>query len=94
MKVIVEILTGRFFYIEIEEDATVEKLRREIAAVEKFEGDRLVLVLDNGKLLEDEKQVLAEHGVGDGSVVYLHFASNVEDLDQHTEVEDCMFSIL
>ena len=69
MKVTVEILTLKFFYTEIEENATVEELRREIATVGNFEDDRLVLVHDDGKILKDEQQVLAECGVGEGSIV-------------------------
>ncbi|WOL07644.1 hypothetical protein Cni_G16389 [Canna indica] len=77
MRVVVEILTGRFFQVEVEEDATVEGLKKAIKAAgeeDKFEEQRLVLVLGNGRLLTDDHCALNEYGVLDGSIVYLFFS--------------------
>ncbi|KAL5991901.1 hypothetical protein ACLOJK_012812 [Asimina triloba] len=74
MKVLVEILTGRLFHVEIEEGATVGDLKREIAASdESLPEHRLVLVLGNGPLMKSDAQPLTDYGVTHGSHIYLFF---------------------
>ncbi|CAN1220299.1 hypothetical protein LINPERPRIM_LOCUS1847 [Linum perenne] len=51
MKVVVEILTGNFFYVHVREDGTVGDLRRAISEQQKLPIDRLMLVL---MLIEDD----------------------------------------
>ncbi|CAL9124277.1 unnamed protein product [Musa acuminata var. zebrina] len=75
MELVVEILTGRFFHVEVEDDATVGSLKKAIASKEMFQEQRLVLMLSNGRLLRDDQCALAECGVVDGSIIYLFFTS-------------------
>ncbi|RZR99300.1 hypothetical protein BHM03_00028817 [Ensete ventricosum] len=75
MELVVEILTGRFFHVEVEEDANVGSLKKAIASKEMFQEQRLVLMLSNGRLLRDDQCALAECGVVDGSIIYLFFTS-------------------
>ncbi|CAK9133536.1 unnamed protein product [Ilex paraguariensis] len=75
MRLVVEILTGKLFYIQLGDDATVEDLKREIGAQEKLPRDRLILIL-NGELshlMNDNELSLLDYGVQDGSHVYLFF---------------------
>ena len=74
MELVVEILTGRFFHVEVEDDATVGSLKKAIASKEMFQEQRLVLMLSNGRLLRDDQCALAECGVVDGSIIYLFFS--------------------
>ncbi|KAK7312725.1 hypothetical protein VNO77_36814 [Canavalia gladiata] len=82
MKVVVENLTGTLFYVQVDNDATVEDLKREIEVQQKFPCDRLILVLDADQSpftsKEEEKTSLVDCGVQDGSHIYL-FISPLED---------------
>ncbi|WCJ32022.1 hypothetical protein M5689_013467 [Euphorbia peplus] len=80
MKLVVEILTGNLFYIELENDATVADLKREICAQEMLPHDRLILLLNNNrsrlimnKEKGDDETPLADCGVDDASHIYLFF---------------------
>ncbi|WOK99735.1 hypothetical protein Cni_G08447 [Canna indica] len=75
MKLGIEILTGRFFYIEIGDEATVESLKKEIARKEEeeVEESRLLLMHSSGRLLKDDNTALAKYGCRDGSILYLFF---------------------
>ncbi|KAL2489373.1 Ubiquitin-like superfamily protein [Forsythia ovata] len=75
MKVVAEIMTGKLFYIQVEDNATVADLKREIGIQENLPGDRLILMLDdNPRRLMDKNNVsLTEYGVRDGSHIYLFF---------------------
>lgn len=74
MKVGIEILTGRFFYAEVDDEATVGGLKREIARrEEELEEARLLLMHSSGRLLKDDNSALASYGCCDGSIVYLFF---------------------
>nr|CAD1819174.1 unnamed protein product [Ananas comosus var. bracteatus] len=76
MRVGVEILTGRFFNVEVEEEATVEVLKKEIASKEEtLHENRLILMLSNGRLMRDDRRTLAMYGVTEGSIIYLFFTS-------------------
>ncbi|RDX78882.1 hypothetical protein CR513_40767, partial [Mucuna pruriens] len=69
MKVVIENLTGTLFYIQVGNDATIEDLKREIEAQQKFPCDRLILVLDADHCplmsKEEEKASLVECGIQD-----------------------------
>ena len=46
MKVVVEMLTGPLFNIEVGDDATVGDLKKQIASQQELPCDRLILILD------------------------------------------------
>ena len=73
MRLAVEIITGRFFYVEIGEEATVESLKKEIASKEGFDENRLLLMRKNGCLLKNDQYSLRVYGICDGTVIYLFF---------------------
>ncbi|EEF35166.1 uncharacterized protein LOC8270263 [Ricinus communis] len=77
MKVVVEILTGTLFYIQVGNDATIADLKREIGAQQKLPHDRLILFLDNSRssLIDEigDATSLVDCGVHDGSHIYLFF---------------------
>ncbi|KAJ4822286.1 hypothetical protein Tsubulata_006391 [Turnera subulata] len=90
MRVGVDILTGTFFYVEVENDAKVVDLKREIEAQQKLPQDRLILFLiNNGQhhcLNEEEDDAsLVDCGVQDGSHIYLFF-NPLEDGSSTTHV--------
>ena len=74
MRVVVEILTGKLFYVQIGDNATVLDLKKEIGAQEKLPDDRLILLLCNN-LMNENEALLVEYGVKDGSHLYLFFDS-------------------
>ncbi|CAL9053507.1 unnamed protein product [Musa banksii] len=71
MKVGIEMLTGKFFYVEVEDEATVGGLKREIARKEELEESRLLLVDCSSNLLQDDDRALAAYGCFDGSIIRL-----------------------
>ena len=80
MKVVVEILTGTLFYIEVEDNVTVADLKREIGAQQELPCDRMILLLhlddnQNHPLSSDGEDgvSLVDCGVKDGSKLYLFF---------------------
>ena len=73
MRLAIEIITGRFFYVEMREEATVESLKKEIASKEGFEENRLLLVHRNGCLLKNDQCALRDYGICDGTLIYLFF---------------------
>lgn len=75
MKVTAEIFTGKFFYVEVGEDARVGDLKNEIGNQENLPKDRLILMLDaDGQQLLDKDEVpLRDCGVQDSSRVYILF---------------------
>lgn len=82
MTMVVEILTGTLFYIEVGDTATVADLKREIEAQEELPYDRLILILYDdyeSRLLDEDDVPLADYGVRDGSHMYLFF----EPVDHH-----------
>lgn len=72
MKLIIEIFTGKLFYIKVGEDATLADLKTEIEAQEKFPCDRIILILHTNLMNENEVS-LVDYGVQDGSHIYLFF---------------------
>ncbi|KAL6521978.1 hypothetical protein OROMI_031855 [Orobanche minor] len=76
MKLIAEILTGSLFYVEIEEDATIQNLKSKIGNQEKLPTSRLILMLDADDeryLLGNDEFSLKDYGVQDGSHIYIFF---------------------
>ncbi|RVW68437.1 APO protein 4, mitochondrial [Vitis vinifera] len=79
MKLQVEILTGKFFYIEVGDDGKVADLKRVIGDQENLPDDRLILILYNnednqGVLMKEDDTSLVDYGVQDGSLLYLFFS--------------------
>ncbi|CAL5391272.1 unnamed protein product [Camellia sinensis] len=76
MRVVVEILTGRLFYVQVGDNATVADLKREIGAQEKLPHDRLILICGTNlkHLMNQNELSLLDYGVHDGSLLYLFFA--------------------
>ncbi|KAK6919383.1 Ubiquitin-like domain [Dillenia turbinata] len=74
MKVAVENLTGTQFYIQVDEQAKVCDIKKEVVEKENLPIDRIVLFhyMDgrNEMMAEDERP-LADYGVEDGSHIYL-----------------------
>ncbi|KAI4322535.1 hypothetical protein L6164_022219 [Bauhinia variegata] len=86
MKVVVENLIGALFYAQLDNDATVADLKREIDTQQKLPFDRLILILDadadRSPLMSKEhedRSSLVDCGVQDGSHIYLFF----NPLDDH-----------
>ncbi|XP_038692571.1 uncharacterized protein LOC119990633 [Tripterygium wilfordii] len=81
MWVVVEILTGNLFYIQLGNDATVADLRREIGAQRNLPHDRLILIPDKNRCHCDymisrdheDGASLVDCGIHDGSHIYLFF---------------------
>ncbi|KAM1048718.1 hypothetical protein ACFX15_027316 [Malus domestica] len=87
MKVVVENLTGTFFYVQVGNEATVADLKREIEAQQKLPYDRLILILDThsdnrycSRLMNDDVDgvLLVDYGVCDGSHIYV-FLNPLDD---------------
>ncbi|GER47939.1 ubiquitin family protein [Striga asiatica] len=77
MKLVAEILTGKLFFVEIENDDTICDLKRKIGTQENLPSERLILILDNAdqerlKMDRDETP-LDCYGVRDGSHIYIFF---------------------
>ncbi|KAK6130966.1 hypothetical protein DH2020_035292 [Rehmannia glutinosa] len=82
LQLVAEILTGRLFYIEIGQDATVRDLKKEIGNQENLPTDRLILMLnaDGERYLLDKDEVsLKDCGVEDGSHIYIFFKPVIDD---------------
>ncbi|KAH6816904.1 hypothetical protein C2S51_000507 [Perilla frutescens var. frutescens] len=75
MKLVAEILTGTLFYVEVEEDATVGDLKKEIGKQENLPGDRLILLLDAEEryALDKDEAALKDYGIEDSSHIYIFF---------------------
>ncbi|KAJ8749400.1 hypothetical protein K2173_018892 [Erythroxylum novogranatense] len=79
MKVVVEILTGALFYVQLNNDATFADLKRDIAAQQNLPHDRLILCLENSQnnhliIRHEEEASLIDFGIRDGSHIYLFFS--------------------
>ena len=87
MRVVVEILTGALFYVQVSDNATVADLKREIGDKENLPHNRLILVLGSNlsRLMNENELALVDYGVRDGSHVYLFFNPlNEGYLDDHS----------
>ncbi|GAB2274881.1 hypothetical protein Dimus_009652 [Dionaea muscipula] len=87
MKLVVEILTGSLFYIQVDDDASLADLKREIADQENFLVGGLVLYLydDQSGLMIGDNLHLKEFGVCDSSHIYLLFTP-LDDADEENDV--------
>ncbi|KAG8377749.1 hypothetical protein BUALT_Bualt08G0065400 [Buddleja alternifolia] len=92
MKVVAEILTGSLFYVNIEEDANVGELKKQIGSnQENLPTNRLILMLDADQqrfLLVKDEVSLKEYGVQDGSHIYIFF----EPLDHGSAINSSLNS--
>lgn len=85
MRVVVENLTGTLFFVQLGCNATVAELRREIGAQENLPCDRLILILDHRPIYDhnddeiDGRISLTDHGVCDGSHIYIFFSPLDDD---------------
>ncbi|CAI9299444.1 unnamed protein product [Lactuca saligna] len=79
MRVVVEILIGKLFYIQVGNNATVLDLKKKIGAQEKLPVDRLILLMYENLMNENESS-LVDYGVEDGSHVYLFFNTQKDGL--------------
>ncbi|KAJ8620701.1 hypothetical protein MRB53_029230 [Persea americana] len=76
MKVVIEILTGRFLHVDIDESAILGDLKKEIAVQEAIPEHRVILVHSNGcHLMMDDQKSLSDYGVQEGSHIYLFFTT-------------------
>ncbi|OMO55542.1 hypothetical protein CCACVL1_27198 [Corchorus capsularis] len=77
MKVVVEILTGSLFNVEVGDDATLGDLKKEIATQQSLPEDRMMLMIgdDESRVVIDQEDgaALVDCGVQDGCHVYLFF---------------------
>ena len=77
MKVVVQSLTGTLFHIQVDNDATVADLMREIEAQQKLPYDRMILIPDDDRHplmnIDQERATLVDCGLQDGSHIYLFF---------------------
>jgi len=73
MRVVVEVIAGKLFYIDIEEEATVESLKKEIASKESLQESRLVLAHRNGEVIANDQCTLKDYQVFNGTIVNLFF---------------------
>lgn len=73
MKLGIEIITGRFFYIEIGEEETVGSLKREIANKEPFKESKFLLIDKTGRQMADDQCKVLEYDCHDGSILHLIF---------------------
>ncbi|XP_042518580.1 uncharacterized protein LOC122092328 [Macadamia integrifolia] len=79
----IEALTGTLFYVQVEDDATVGDLKREIETQEKLPQDRLILLHDSHDnhehghgllmVMMEDTLSLVDYGVRDGSHIHLCF---------------------
>lgn len=63
---------GKLFYIQVGNNATVLDLKKKIGAQEKLPVDRLILLMYE-KLMNENESSLVDYGVEDGSHLYLFF---------------------
>ncbi|KAJ9177477.1 hypothetical protein P3X46_012693 [Hevea brasiliensis] len=86
MRVVVEILTGSLFYIQLGNDATVADPEREICDQQKLPQDRLILFVDNyqSRLIDEDRDGTSriDCGIHDGSHICLFF-NPLEDGSSH-----------
>ncbi|KAJ8636835.1 hypothetical protein MRB53_011102 [Persea americana] len=76
MELVLEILTGKLFHVQIEQNATVKELKKKIAMQEALPEHRLILVLRSGPLMKEDQFSLADYGVKEGSQIYVFFTAN------------------
>ncbi|PIA31920.1 hypothetical protein AQUCO_04700052v1 [Aquilegia coerulea] len=78
MRLVVEVMTGTLFYIQVDDEATIGDLKREIVVHEKVSLDRFILV-NQDYLMDHDNGALVDYGVHDGSHVHLCFTPVDDD---------------
>ncbi|MCD7448491.1 hypothetical protein HAX54_042628 [Datura stramonium] len=94
MQVVVEIMSGTVFHLQVGDNATVQDMKIAIQNQENLPSDRLTLLLDRGydhfPMLDDQKP-LSEYGVQDGSRVHVFFRPLEEEAsDDYTGDDEVM----
>ncbi|KAF7142100.1 hypothetical protein RHSIM_Rhsim06G0158900 [Rhododendron simsii] len=93
MKVVVEMLTGTLFFVQVSDNATVADLKREIGAQENLPHDRLILILggDLTRLVNENDISLVDYGIRDWSHVYLILAPLIGDGSSNNVLSPSLF---
>lgn len=81
MRLQIEILTGRFFYVDVDDGAKVADLVRVIGEQENLPTERLILIPYNHSLekqqllmlMKEDGTALVDYGLRDGSLLHLFF---------------------
>ncbi|KAF5178047.1 hypothetical protein FRX31_032359 [Thalictrum thalictroides] len=81
MKLVVEVLTGTLFYIQVDDGATIGDLKREIGVHEKVSLDRFILVHHDHYLMDDNGALVIDYGVQEGSHLHLCYTPTLDDND-------------
>ncbi|XXG54473.1 hypothetical protein AAC387_Pa03g2341 [Persea americana] len=74
MELVMEILTGKLFHVQIDQSATVKELKKKIAMQEALPEYRLILVQRSGPPIKEDQSSLADYGVKEGSHIYVFFS--------------------
>ncbi|KAI8551890.1 hypothetical protein RHMOL_Rhmol06G0222400 [Rhododendron molle] len=93
MKVVVEMLTGTLFFVQVSDNATVADLKREIGAQENLPHDRLILILGGNltRLMNENDISLVDYGIRDWSHVYLILAPLTSDGSSNNVLSPSLF---
>lgn len=95
MRLGVENLAGRFFYVEVEDQADVAALKKEIGSNDdEIQESRVLLILSdsNELIMDDDRRKVKDYGVEDGSIIYLFFS--IDDPIQWPEIYEEKFTSL
>ncbi|KAG5613271.1 hypothetical protein H5410_024552 [Solanum commersonii] len=94
MQVVVEIMMGTIFHIQVGDNATVLDLKIAIHNQENVPANRSLLLLDIGDdhfLINDDQKPLSEYGVQDGSrfqLIFKPFEAEKDNDDAEAEKDD------
>ncbi|KAK4722884.1 hypothetical protein R3W88_013117 [Solanum pinnatisectum] len=91
MQVVVEIMMGTIFHIQVGDNATVLDLKIAIHNQENVPANRILLLLDIGDdhlLMNDDQKALGEYGVQDGSRFQLIFKPYEAEKDNDDAEKD------
>ncbi|XVE72191.1 hypothetical protein DITRI_Ditri11bG0019200 [Diplodiscus trichospermus] len=78
MEVVLQILTGNLFSVEVDNGSTIGDLKKEIEARENLPAGRMIMIVDDHKnqnhlITKEDGVSLVDCGVHDGSHIYLFF---------------------
>ncbi|KAK6792879.1 hypothetical protein RDI58_011960 [Solanum bulbocastanum] len=94
MQVVVEIMMGTIFHIQVGDNATVLDLKIAIHNQENVPANRILLLLDIGDdhlLMNDDQKPLSEYGVQDGSrfqLIFKPFEAEKDNDDAEKDYDD------
>lgn len=98
MKLVVEVFTGPLFYIEVETNATVADLKREIFLQKDLPYHRLILCLANRRKNflsnEEDEKPLADFEIKEESHVYVFFKPSLDDGSDRCSSADSPLSLI